>query len=268
MRVVRTPRELLDRSHEAACYVDRYFLIWGSRLGVGGHAVWGHPSGADADRFTRAFELVLAQPDVHPRVVMADFRALAGVDLEAFGKVREHLKKNRAAIERLVVREAVLRPGGIAGTVVAGFYAVVPGPIETRTFTELERAIRWLDCPEAAPLIREVDRIRRERAGEGDFTDRLQSLFDEQPTLSTLAEAAQALGTSARTAQRQLRSAGTTFRRERDRARLRLAKALLATEMKLSAVALDVGFSASQHFASWFRAQTGMSPSEWRERSS
>jgi AraC-like DNA-binding protein len=49
------------------------------------------------------------------------------------------------------------------------------------------------------------------------------------------------------------------------RARLRRAEALLReTDVPVTDLALELGFSSSQHFATAFKQMTGMTPSEWR----
>lgn len=48
--------------------------------------------------------------------------------------------------------------------------------------------------------------------------------------------------------------------------RIRRAKLLLAGAMPLSEVAYACGFSSQSHFATAFKAETGLTPSEWRRR--
>jgi hypothetical protein len=110
--------------------VDGRFLCWGSRVGVGGHAVWGRPDAHDAAAFVAAADQIVRRPDLHPRLVLADFRALDSVDPDVFARLREHLTKHRERVARLELREALLHPDGIVGSIVAGFYSVAPKPRE------------------------------------------------------------------------------------------------------------------------------------------
>lgn len=58
---------------------------------------------------------------------------------------------------------------------------------------------------------------------------------------------------------------GITPARYRNRARLRRAATLLAeTELPITAIAAELGFSSPQHFATAFRRQTGTSPGRFR----
>jgi AraC family L-rhamnose operon transcriptional activator RhaR len=61
---------------------------------------------------------------------------------------------------------------------------------------------------------------------------------------------------------------GLTLGQLRARLRLREAQRFLRREMAIGEVATHVGIDDQNYFARWFRAQTGISPSAWRERSS
>jgi AraC-like DNA-binding protein len=71
-----------------------------------------------------------------------------------------------------------------------------------------------------------------------------------------------------RSLQRDLVAARTSFQRELDGARVRIAKRLLAdSESPLTEIAYDVGCASPQHFSTLFRRVTGVAPSTWRARS-
>jgi transcriptional regulator GlxA family with amidase domain len=72
---------------------------------------------------------------------------------------------------------------------------------------------------------------------------------------------------SQRTLQRRLCAAGTTFKDELLRARVRAAQTLMLTsEDNLTAIALEVGCASLQHYSALFRRLIGVSPSAWRKR--
>ena len=86
----------------------------------------------------------------------------------------------------------------------------------------------------------------------------------ENPTAEA---AADALGMSLRTLQRRLTELGTSFVAEVQHVRLDAAARLLAeTDTPVTKIALDLGFKASQHFATLFRKHTGRTPTEYRAR--
>ena len=82
-----------------------------------------------------------------------------------------------------------------------------------------------------------------------------------------LAAVAKRLSLSPRQLQRELSLVGTTFREEVRRSQLeRAERLLLRTELPVTQVALEAGFSTAQHFAQAFRDARGLTPSDWRRR--
>ena len=59
--------------------------------------------------------------------------------------LRDFLESIKARQAEVTVQEAVLRPGGLAGTVVAGYFAIYPQPYPTRLFTDSADAAAWLE---------------------------------------------------------------------------------------------------------------------------
>nr|WP_286202601.1 helix-turn-helix transcriptional regulator [Comamonas sp. JC664] len=75
------------------------------------------------------------------------------------------------------------------------------------------------------------------------------------------------MGMSERTLQRRLKEADTSFQSELNAVQVRMAQTLLReSDMKLTAVAVEVGCASLQHFSSLFRKLVGESPSGWRDR--
>jgi AraC-like DNA-binding protein len=73
------------------------------------------------------------------------------------------------------------------------------------------------------------------------------------------------LGRSERSLQRDLATAGTSFRDDVRRARAHAATILLVdTDLKLEAVARKVGYTSMSHFASAFRDVIGELPLAYR----
>jgi len=76
------------------------------------------------------------------------------------------------------------------------------------------------------------------------------------------------LGLSYRQLARHFTAAlGVSPKRYQLLARMREAKRLLAeTGMSVTAVAAELGYPSSQHFATQFLAEAGATPTEWREK--
>jgi AraC-like DNA-binding protein len=80
-------------------------------------------------------------------------------------------------------------------------------------------------------------------------------------------EVAALMGLSRRTLGRQLRSFGTTFRREVETVRFSQAKRLLAeANLNATQIASALGYADASAFSHAFRRWSGMSPGQWRAR--
>jgi AraC-like DNA-binding protein len=162
-----------------------------------------------------------------------------------------------------------VRPGGVLGAVVAGFYDVTPSayPERRRIFRDPEEALGWLGHPDARQLLQEVEAAQVEASRTPSLLAAFLEHVAAHPRRVRIGEVARALGTSTRTLQYQLRRAGTSFRREVSAARVMAAKRLLEEgETKLTAIAVEVGCASLQHFSTLFRKHAGVSPSIWRQR--
>jgi AraC-like DNA-binding protein len=94
---------------------------------------------------------------------------------------------------------------------------------------------------------------------------RLRALLAGELHDKPFATLARMLGVSGRTLRRRLRDAGTCFHAELKLARLRAARhQLVFTDIKIIALALELGFRSPQHFSTMFRRETGLAPSAWR----
>jgi AraC-like DNA-binding protein len=268
VRVVRNIAEMFEPSEGVLCYVDRTFLCWGRARGLGGHTVWGVPDVSDAARFVEVLKCFVQRPDVHPRLSVADYRRLDSLGSDVFALVREHVRRYGGQIDALGFRHAILRPEGLMGSIVAGFYAITPRRGDIRVFRDADAALGWLGFPEEErSVFAEIERITQENTGEATLTQRLRELLRTDHGELTLARAVGLLGASSRSVQRALRLEGTSFRRLRDEARLVRAQELLRRDEKVAAIAYALGFSTPQHFTGWFKRQTGTTPAKWRERS-
>ncbi len=97
------------------------------------------------------------------------------------------------------------------------------------------------------------------------WVERVSRGLDDRPHAVSLRTAARRLGVGPRTLQRQLATEGTTFRKLRDGAALRLTQKMLRqTDLGLDAVAEQVGLSTAAALVRAFKRWTGATPSVWR----
>jgi AraC-like DNA-binding protein len=224
--------------------------------------VWGNPSREDALEVISTFRTDLT---LGPHAYFIDARRMgANPDPATFAAVVEGVP-NWDQYRAHIVRCAVLLPPGMAGAVVVGFFGMAPPPFDTRFFTDPIAALEWAGAPEPRRLLLALEELQLDCAQVPVLLQRLRSRLDEESATPNIASVARMLGMSIRLLQRRLFDKGTTYRFELNAARLRKAQRLLAgTDMKITAVALEVGCASSQHLSALFKRMTGESPSSWR----
>jgi AraC-like DNA-binding protein len=246
------------------------FAAYWTSTDLNGIVFWGRPDEDDTKLITRALDAVLIANRDH--TVLIEASGLSSIDARAFATLASYMVTHRAAHSRLCHRQALVRPGGMAGAVVAGFYEIIRPSYPVAVFDELVVAVRWLELPDGGELVREFARIRTELQDTSSLVlARVRSLLrDEEQDLgkSSLDRIAGKLVLSPRTLQRRLVDAGTSFRAEVATARLHLAKNLLVnTDYDLKRIAFLVGCGSAAQFSAFFRRSTCCSPTDWRDRS-
>jgi AraC-like DNA-binding protein len=233
------------------CVDERFF----------GQIYWGSPALDDIRGLTSVWSIE-QRPKARPHVSLVDARGLLGVAGDAFAEVARSVGEGQAALAGKVERQALLRPAGMTGAVVTGFYGMLQPSYPVRVFDALDAALRWLGRPELAAT---VTQLAEQAVAEDAMVRALKQHLAGHLKQATLDSAARALGVSARTLQRRLRDGGTTFQDELVAARVRAAEQLLLDgHVKLTAIAAQVGCATLQHFSALFRRVTGVSPRAWR----
>lgn len=226
-----------------------------------GQIYWGRPEAADVEPLTALWQIEL-RPEAAPHDSYVDASGLEGMDPAWLGLMQREQEKNRAALGEKIRRQALVRPAGVPGALVAGFYGVVTPAFPVQVFAAVSEALDWLGRGE---LSDELVDFARTMGTHLPFLAELRRYLAEELATANLAGAAHGLHLSERTLQRRLREAGTSFQTELQTARVGRAKLLLAeSDAKLTSVALEVGCASLQHFSSLFRQLTGLAPSEWR----
>ena len=262
------------RSVRAAADVDDYrddpvgaslaltrALVFCARPTLWGFALWGAPTAADLARIVPLLRLELAR---EPHASLIDVRRLETADPRAFAVLATYLRANFAAFRTQVTRLALVRPPGVLGATVAGFYQVAGAPYPVRVFDDLPAACAWLRTP---GLAAELDAAIASASDVSPTVLQLRRWLDAHLDDASLARAARAVSRAPRSLQRDLGAARTSFHAELDAARVRLAKRLLVeTTSPLTEIAYDVGCASPQHFSTLFRRVTAMTPSRFRAR--
>ena len=238
-------------------------LVFAARRTLWGFALWGKPTEADVKRLVPLLALELADV-APPHASLVDVRRLETGDPRAFAVLTRYLRANFAAFKTQVTRLALVRPPGLLGATVAGFFQVEGAPYPVRVFDRLADATAWLRAAELAPAL---DAAIADASAVTPVLMQLRRWLDAHLEDATLAQAARACSRAPRSLQRDLENAHTTFHKELDAARIRLAKRLLAeSDSAVTEIAYDVGCASPQHFSTLFRRVTGSTPSTWRAR--
>src|SRR5437660_517651 len=100
-----------------------------------GFALWGTPSERDLGKLVPLLALELA-PGIAPHASLVDVRRLEAGDPRAFAVLARYLRDHFDAFRTRVTRLALVRPAGLLGATVAGFYQVAGAPYPVRVFDE------------------------------------------------------------------------------------------------------------------------------------
>lgn len=265
-----TPRELASEP-VGKFSSGRSFIHFCAAPSLWGVILWGRPDGEDALALGKTLVLEL-EPAIASHGSIIDARRVEGIDAGAFKLLETYVQTNHAALREKVLRLALVRPSGLEGAVVAGFFEVLPAPYPVATFADVPAALRWLASEGATSADPdEVGRLLDETftacAGVPPVVRELRAVLAANLGGIGVAEAARAMGLSERTLQRRLTEASTTFVDEVTDVRLRAAqRMMLDSDAPLTTIALDVGCASLQHFSAMFRRLTGESPSAWRDK--
>jgi AraC-like DNA-binding protein len=233
---------------------------------LSGVVLWGHLDEGDARALLRTTPLAGPSPLAVGRARLVDARLLDVPTPQVFMALHEHFATHREVSAQAVTRLALLRPEGLVGALAVGFARVLDTPFPMETFTDPADALAWLELTEYAFVLEEVERLQSAQAGGAAVVRDLRTALEQGSLASaTLAAVARKMGLSARSLQRRLREAGTSFQRELAGARVRVAQRRFAeSAASISEVAYEVGYSTVHQFSAVFRKATGLSPRQWK----
>src|SRR6185436_12781177 len=93
-----------------------------------------------------------------PHATYVDARRLTAVDEGAFQALAGYVGPRAELFGEKVTHQAIVRPEGVVGAMVAGFYDVTPSvtPERRRIFNAPEEAFRWMGRSDGATVIAEI----------------------------------------------------------------------------------------------------------------
>ena len=242
----------------------RAFAFWQLQTGMNGVIVWGSPDVHDVEEMTRVFDVAVHHPSLGRHVSLVDTRDISGIDSSAFEKLLDYLDTRRDLYARYVSRQALVVRRGVFGAALAGFYELVDAKHPTKSFTDVVRAIDWLEPPDRELALRVFNSMYERVRGTPETVARIRSLIEAERRAVSLVEAARRLALSPRTLQRRLTEANTSMRRELSVFRLRTVERLLtSTTLPLEEIAKTVGSTAVK-LTKLFREVHGLTPRSFR----
>ncbi|HTM23368.1 MAG TPA: helix-turn-helix transcriptional regulator [Kofleriaceae bacterium] len=244
-------------------------MMWCTRPELCGLVFWDRPSFADLRELAHVYDHgEIGTGIAVPCDFVLDARRVTGVDPGMYEGFIGEVGGRLADIRRRLRRQAFVRPSGLPGAAVSAFYTLLETDPDLRIFTDLQPALDWVNDPDSAGLAAYLEELTAEVVSGSTLVDRLRAWLATQQDrpMITIEEAGRGLALSARSLQRRLREAGTSFRAELDGQRLITARRLLLeTDLKIAAIAQKVGRS-EPNFISWFRRLEGESPAAWRRQ--
>jgi AraC-like DNA-binding protein len=266
MRRARTIEDLLA-DPVGAYNLGRTHLVWCHSPTLAGTVHWGQPSQDDAAELVRRLDISIHPALAEGLVALMDASAMESFDLPAFGVVAAYVKSRIEEWSRRFVKHAVVVPEGVAGVFVAALMPLAGTLHPLRFFSSMAEALEWLERPELLEVLDEINPVVEEARGVSPLLRSLREHLAEDLGTATLEAAAQALGMSARSLQRELQHENTSFTSELMQARLRAACVHLEhSDEKIDAIARRVGSASSSQLSELFRRQLGETPARYRER--
>ncbi len=217
--------------------------------GVDGASLWGRVSLAQIEVGYQATRR-LAEAPSGPIDAVTDLSGVTSFDDAVYLRMAAYVTELGPRIEPRLRSHVLIVPDGVLRAAMVGFLH-----LHMRHGWSIEPALPASIAARVAALV--------EPRRDHDLVTALRT----QHTHDALPDAAKALGVAPRTLQRALHGAGTCFRAVVEEARIAEACRLLDhTDLKVEAVAREVGFQSLSGFVRSFRSVCGQTPSERRVR--
>jgi AraC-like DNA-binding protein len=238
------------------------FIAWCAEPELFGFTLFGQPNADALTKLVAALKVELG-PNARPHASLVDASLVQVADPAAFEVLQRYVVSHLAQLRERVTKLALVRPGGLPGAVVAGFFSVLESPYPTQVVTEVADGLRWLGAD--AKWAGELEALRTSASGVAPLVLQVRAALAAARGGASIAEIAKALSMSSRTLQRRLGLLGTSFVKESSEQRLQSAAVALATtDAAVTSIALEAGFSTSQAFSAAFRRFSGKTPGAFR----
>jgi len=241
--------------------VRQSFCVWRVPSGAHGSISWGKATDHEVMEMCDVFDAIMHSPLAgHPSIM--DIRAIESVSVVAFDRLVKTLTERHDAWQPRAGRQAIIHGASFPAALVLGALQIAATGYELAAFDDEDAAFAWAGASAAQ---RDVAALRASLLEPPDIVRRVRLALDAHDAPLSLKALARAVGSSERTLQRHLASAGSSVRAERTRHLLARAERLLAgTDLDLSAIAAMLGLSSAGRLIALFRAERNMTPDAWR----
>jgi AraC-like DNA-binding protein len=258
-------REEFVASPIGRCIVRPTFATWCAAPDLQGSILWG----ALDERSIR--EMMTIGAFIHhpaiaaSRRVITDLRDIENADANVLlgfaSSARDHVSRWASGLER----QALIVPTGLAGMMMSGTLPLAGVDHPLRIAHDVDTAVEFIDHPLARAAHAAAIAIVTATRGRSALIGRVRAQLRSDLSGATIESCATALGMSRRTLQRELRSLDTSFSEELRRVRIATAEALLVhTDLKIDAIAIQVGFGTASRMSAMLRRAMNLTASELR----
>jgi len=251
--------------HQMGSYIrGPSYLAWSDGDELTGVALWGRLEPRHAARLLRALD---ATSGKNAHLFLIDARRVESMDPAALDVFARYVRSRAETLRQHILAQALLRPLGPVGIVVASFYKLLEHRYPFEVFTDPCEALSWLGASNRTGMIAATEHLLNGVPCTARIVQALRAQLSLCPGTGKLGRVSAALGLSPRTLQRKLLEANTSFQLERSHVQVDRAKQLLCdTNHTIKRVAYEVGCSSAAAFCVLFRRVEGQSPSAWRKR--
>jgi AraC-like DNA-binding protein len=255
---------LFTRDPVGRCFVHRAFVMWRASRNLSGIAFWGTPAIEDAAVLVRLLRARHTQGFMDVATI-TDTRGLVALPPDTLEAMLVYVAARTPRAREQLGRLFALLDATPASTLVYGVNAAFGHISVTSAGQSYLSIFEELGVEEAAGLARTLEHITANARAEPRMVAALRAHIIANLASASVATASRALGVSARSLQRALASAGTSFVHELQTSRVRQAASLLTgSDWKIERISAHVGFSSVSHFRTVFQQERGVSPSAYR----
>lgn len=267
-------RRLLVRTDDPAdfiaspvgrCIVGSSFAIWCAAPDLQGSILWGTLEGRTIRDMMEIGKFIHQPQIAERRRSLTDCRELERADADVLLGFVAAARASVSTWAQGIERQALAVPAGVGGVMISGALPMAGVAHALRVTADIDEALAFVEHPLASAAHAEAAMLVAAARGTSVLLARLRAHLGRELTGATIESSACALGMSTRTLQRELRRLDTSYSTELRRARIAAAEMLLSqTDLKIEAIATQVGFGRASRMSASLRRELKLTASELR----